>query len=166
MRWRVMKSGHKLNLAPGVKKKSCQVSRWVWCSSNLRKRLEKGQQWRQEGARLISPLQYTHNLCSFLPVSVCLWPRVCPSGCLCVPACGSLQTDNHRGGRAKSKRDECSVYWNECKDRLQCQTGRICVCVRPQCLDQHLFHAGMRTEIRSMKGCLSICCSNSPTCRE
>lgn len=53
----------------------------------------------------------------------------CPSGHLCVLACGSSQTDNHRGGRAESKRDECSVYWNERKDRLQCQTGRACVCV-------------------------------------
>lgn len=67
-----------------------------------------------------------------LSVSVCLWQHV---GCVslwayvCVLACGSLQTDNHRGGRAESKRDECSVYWNERKDRLQCQTGRMCVCV-------------------------------------
>lgn len=45
--------------------------------------------------------------------------------------CGSSQTDNYRGGRTESKRHECSVYWNKCKDRLQCQTGRACA---PFCL--------------------------------
>lgn len=74
-------------------------------------------------------------------VGVC----ACPGGCLCVVRGGSSQTDNHRGGRTESERDECSVYWNKCKDRLQCQTGRACA---PTCVcvlivlssDWLLFH--------------------------
>lgn len=73
---------------------------------------------------------FTTCILPSLYLCVCgnMWDA-CPSGRMCVLACGSLQTDNHRGGRAESKRDECSVYWNERKDRLQCQTGRMCVCV-------------------------------------
>lgn len=95
------------------------------------------------------------TVCIFFPSSCrCLWRyvRVSMRGCvLCVVTCGSSQTDNHRGGRTESERDECSVYWNKCKDRLQCQTGRacaaLCVCVSIVLMvssDWLLFHTGMR----------------------
>lgn len=90
------------------------------------------QQQQQEVARLLNPLQRNHSLYFSLLSSSC-----CPWWCVCVcDVClwlfvylvfgGSSQTDNHRGGRTESERDECSVYWNKCKDRLQCQTGRAC----------------------------------------
>lgn len=89
-------------------------------------------------ARPENPPRHDHKLYIFLPC-----PSVCVCACVYVfaiaAACGSSQTDNHRGGRAKSERHECSVYWNKCKDRLQCQTGRasappLCVFDCPSCL--------------------------------
>lgn len=78
------------------------------------------------------------TVCVFFPPS-CLLVGICGDVWvwvfvrLCAVICDSSQTDNHRGGRTKSKRHECPFYWNECKDRLQCQTGRacarVCVCV-------------------------------------
>lgn len=86
-------------------------------------------------ARLVNALQHNHSVCVFFfpPVSVLMFVGVCacPGWCLCVVRGGSSQTDNHRGGRTESERDECSVYWNKCKDRLQCQTGRACA---PTCV--------------------------------
>lgn len=87
----------------------------------------------------------------------CLWRCVrVPVGVGACVCCGarwlvahSSQTDNHRGGWTESERDECSVYWNKCKDRLQCQTGRacapFCVCVFIVLMlpDRLLFHTRM-----------------------
>lgn len=125
-----MKSGHNLNLTPGVKR-AARFPDGPAAALTWEIDLRKGSSGGRKGHGLSVPFNI---LTTCVLSSPCLWPCVCVcvclSGCLCVLACGSSQTDNHRGGRAKSKRDECSVYWNECKDRLQCQTGRICVCVR------------------------------------
>lgn len=36
----------------------------------------------------------------------------------------SVQANNYRRRWTESQRPECSVYWHQCKDRLQCQAGR------------------------------------------
>lgn len=93
---------------------------------------------------------------------VLLWMSVavcaCPCGCLrvvCAVTRGSSQTDNHRGGRTESERDECSVYWNKCKDRLQCQAGRACApfCV---CVCVHSAHALWSASISHTHECIKV----------
>lgn len=37
-----------------------------------------------------------------------------------------LQANHNWGRRAESQRAECHVHWDQCQDRLQCQTGDSC----------------------------------------
>lgn len=96
-----------------------------------------GQWWQQQqeghGLLMLFNIITVSVFFFFPPVSVLMFVGVCacPGWCLCVVRGGSSQTDNDRGGRTESERDECSVYWNKCKDRLQCQTGRACA---PTCV--------------------------------
>lgn len=147
-------------------KKSRRVSSWAWLGLEKKTR-EQAAVAAGRGTACQSPSIYSQPVFSS-PPCLCVCGHVCvPLGvCVCRLVAHRRQITTEEG---EQRAKEMSVLFIETSAKAGYnvkQVESVCACVRPQCLDQRRFHAGMRTEIRSMRGCLSSCCSNSPTCRK